>query len=92
MDIKFPKLVIFNFCAQIMPRRFFVDTTYVCTYVCCVNQMVIETMHFLLVSEFVVVAIFSEGGQYRPLLTTVGTSLESKQVYFQVRNTCQNCV
>ena len=81
-----------------MPRRFFVDTMYVCTYVCCVNQMVIETMHFLLVSEFVVVAIylsggyFSEGGQYRPLLTTAGTSLESKQVYFQVRNTCQNCV
>ena len=29
MAFKFPKLVIFNFHAQIMPRRFLVDTMYV---------------------------------------------------------------
>ena len=35
MGLKFPKLVIFNFYAQIMPRRFLVDTMYVHTYVLC---------------------------------------------------------
>ena len=35
MGFKFPKLVIFNFCAQIMPRRILVDTVYVHTYVVC---------------------------------------------------------
>ena len=63
---------------------------YIC--MCCVNQLVIETKHFhihvdilVLVSEFVVVVILSEwwllflsGGRYRPLLTTVGTSLHSE--------------
>ena len=36
MDFKSPKLVIFNFYAQIMPRRFLVDTTYVYIEMCCV--------------------------------------------------------
>ena len=35
MGFKFPKLVIFIFCAQIMLRRFFVDTMYVHMYVLC---------------------------------------------------------
>ena len=33
--LNFTKLVIFNFFAQIMPRRFLVDTMYVHTYVLC---------------------------------------------------------
>ena len=33
MGFKFPKLVIFNFYTQIMPRRFLVDTMHVHTYV-----------------------------------------------------------
>ena len=35
MGLKFPKLVIFNFYAQIMPRRLLVDTIYVHMYVLC---------------------------------------------------------
>ena len=31
---KSPKLVIFNFYGQIIPREFLVDTTYICTYGC----------------------------------------------------------
>ena len=34
MGFKFPKLIIFNFYAQIMPRRFLVDTLYI--HVCVV--------------------------------------------------------
>ena len=47
MGFNFPMLVIFNFYAQIMPKRFLVDTT-VCMYICmcCVNQLVIETKLF----------------------------------------------
>ena len=33
MGFKFPNFVIFNFYAQIMPRRFLVDTMYVHIYV-----------------------------------------------------------
>ena len=48
MGFKFPKLVIFNFYTQIMPRRFLADTMHIATYIimCCVNQLVIETKHF----------------------------------------------
>ena len=35
MGFKFPKLVIYNFYTQIMPRRFLVDTMYVHMYVLC---------------------------------------------------------
>ena len=35
MGFKFPKLVIFSFYAQIIPRRFLVDTMYVHMYVFC---------------------------------------------------------
>ena len=35
MGFKSPKLVIFNFYAQTMPRRFLVDTMYVRVYVLC---------------------------------------------------------
>ena len=35
MSVKSPKLVIFNFYAQIMPRKFLVDTTYIHMYVLC---------------------------------------------------------
>ena len=35
IGFKFPKLVIFNFYLQIMPRRFLVDTMYVHMYVLC---------------------------------------------------------
>ena len=36
MDFKSPKLIIFNFYAQLMLRRFLVvDTIYVCTYMLC---------------------------------------------------------
>ena len=44
---KSPKLVIFNFYAQIMPREFLVDTT-LCTYVamCYIKQLAIKTKHF----------------------------------------------
>ena len=35
MGFKSPKVVIFDFYAQIMPRRFLVDTMYVHMYVLC---------------------------------------------------------
>ena len=35
MGFKLPKLVIFNFYAQIMPRRFLLDIIHVCMYVLC---------------------------------------------------------
>ena len=44
--------MIFNFYAQIMPRRFLVDTTYVL-------RIFIHVDILVLVSEFVVVAILS---------------------------------
>ena len=62
---KSPKLVIFNFYAPIMPRRSFVDTTYIRTYIrmCCVKQLASLFIHVdisVLISEFVVVAVLSE--------------------------------
>ena len=42
MGSKLPKLVIFNFYAQIMPGRFLVHTMYVFMYV----LLVIETKYF----------------------------------------------
>ena len=44
MAFKSPKLVVFNFYVQIMPRRFLVDTTCVC--MCCVKQLAIKTKYF----------------------------------------------
>ena len=35
MGFEFPNFVIFNFYAQVMPRRFLIDTMYVHTYVLC---------------------------------------------------------
>ena len=80
MGFKSPKLVILNFYAQTMPRRFLVDTTHIYICMCCVKQLAITVrlsifIHadiLVMVSELVVVAILSE---WQSVPTTVGTSL-----------------
>ena len=78
---KSPKRVIFNLYAQIIPREFLVDTTYVHMYVLHKADGKLRLSIFIgvdilvvLISEFVVVAILSEwwllylsGGHCQPL-------------------------
>ena len=55
--------MIFNFYAQIIPREFLVDTTYVHIYVYVLHKaagIFIGVDILVLISEFVVVAILSE--------------------------------
>ena len=69
--------MIFNFYAQIISREFLVDTIHMYICMCYIKQLAIKTKHFryyVLISEFVVVAILCEwwlfylnGGRCRPL-------------------------
>ena len=70
MGFKFPKLVIFSFYAQIMPRRLVIDSMHVYMYVLCKPagnlrlNIFVHVDILILVSEFVVVAIYLSGGYF----------------------------